>query len=175
MRWLWIDRITDLIAGERASAIKAVSLAEEHLHDHFEGDPSTGRSALPVMPGTLILEGMAQTAGILVGYSSGFREKVVLAKVVRADLSLDALPGHVIRYDVRITQISPQGAATAGDVWLSDAADLNSPPRRLGTIDLIFSHIDQNMAGSEFGDHNFVFGESFWTLLRLSGVQPPSA
>jgi hypothetical protein len=35
---------------------------------------------------------------------------------------------------------------------------------------LIFSHLDRNMAGVEYPEHNFVFGEGFKTLLRTSGV-----
>ncbi|MHC4652492.1 MAG: hotdog family protein, partial [Planctomycetota bacterium] len=62
---MWIDRIVELDPGQRLVAIKNVSLAEEHLHDHF---PAQGdREALPVMPASLMIEGMAQTAGILVG------------------------------------------------------------------------------------------------------------
>jgi hypothetical protein len=34
----------------------------------------------------------------------------------------------------------------------------------------MFSHLDQNMAGESFPEHNFVFGEGFKTLLRTSGI-----
>ena len=57
MRWFWIDRYVEFEAGVHATAIKAVTLAEEHLHDHFPG--------FPVMPNSLILEGLAQTGGLL--------------------------------------------------------------------------------------------------------------
>ena len=57
MRWFWIDRFIEFEAA-RAKAIKNISLGEEHLHDHFPG--------YPVMPNTLIVEGMAQTGGLLV-------------------------------------------------------------------------------------------------------------
>ena len=43
----------------------------------------------------------------------------------------------------------------------------------IGRIDLMFSNIDQNISGLEFPSHNFVFGESFKTLLRMSGIQIP--
>ena len=78
MRWIWIDRVVELVPRERLVAIKNVSLAEDHLHDHFAAEGS--RPAMPVMPASLIIEGMAQTAGILVGHAEGFREKVILAK-----------------------------------------------------------------------------------------------
>ena len=64
MRWFWIDRFTELQSGQYAKSIKNVTLAEEHLHDHFPG--------FPVMPGSLMLEGMAQTGGILLGEKNNF-------------------------------------------------------------------------------------------------------
>ena len=73
MRWIWIDRFLDLQHGKSARAVKLLSLAEDHFTDHFPG--------YPVMPGTLILEGLAQAGGILVGDANDFREKVVLAKI----------------------------------------------------------------------------------------------
>ena len=60
-------------SGKSARAVKNLSLAEDHFADHFPG--------YPVMPAALILEGLAQTGGILVGEANDFREKVVLAKV----------------------------------------------------------------------------------------------
>jgi 3-hydroxyacyl-[acyl-carrier-protein] dehydratase len=163
---MWIDRVVELVPRTRLVAIKGISLAEEHLHDHFakHGD----HAALPIMPACFIIEGMAQSAGILVGHAEGFREKVILAKVSKAELLEDATPGFTLRYTASIQQIDAQGAATLGVVELIDPA--NGSTRQIGTIDLMFSHIDQNMAGTQFPAHNFVFSESFRTLLRTSGV-----
>jgi hypothetical protein len=61
------------------------------------------------------------------------------------------------------------GASTAGTVELIDPA--TGAARQIGTIDLMFSHIDQNMAGTEFPEHNFVFNDLFKTLLDTSGVR----
>src|SRR6185369_4290780 len=97
MRWMWIDRVIELRPREKLVAVKNVSLAEEHLHDHFAADPARSLKAAPVMPASLILEGMAQTAGILVGHAEDFREKVILAKINRAELSRDATPGCTLR------------------------------------------------------------------------------
>ena len=77
MRWIWIDAFVEFESGRRASAIKNITLAEEHLHDHFPG--------YPVMPACLLIEGMAQTAGILVGEARGFAENVILAKIRKAE------------------------------------------------------------------------------------------
>jgi 3-hydroxyacyl-[acyl-carrier-protein] dehydratase len=168
MRWMWIDRIVELVPRQRLVAIKQVSMAEEHLHDHF---PATGqRAAMPVMPASLIIEGMAQSAGILVGHAEGFREKVILAKVGTAEVEREATPGTTLRYTATIQQMDRQGASTAGVVELFDHGAPERGFEKIGRIDLMFSHIDQNLAGLEFPEHNFVFGESFKTLLRTSGV-----
>lgn len=173
MRWMWIDRVIELVPRQKMVAVKNVSLAEEHLHDHFAADTQRGLIALPVMPASLILEGMAQTAGILVGHAEGFREKVILAKISRAELSADATPGTTLRYTAEIERMDAVGASTRGAIDLLDHARPDAGFRPIGTIDLMFSHLDQNMAGAQFPEHNFVFGEGFKTLLRTSGIAVP--
>jgi len=174
MRWMWIDRVVELVPRERLVAIKNVSLAEDHLHDHFAARAGDGaapeRAAMPIMPASLIVEGMAQSAGILVGHAEGFKEKVVLAKVGLAELEREVLPGQTLRYTAVIKQMDRAGASTEGTVEVFDHAAAEKGWEKIGRIDLMFSHIDQNMAGLEFPEENFVFGESFKTLLRMSGV-----
>ncbi len=150
MRWIWFDRFETFVPGERAVAVKNVSLAEDHLHDHFPG--------FPVQPASLMIEGMAQTAGILVGDARGFGEKVILAKIKRATFHCLVRPGDQIRYDARIEQISDSGAMTHGEIRRGDEL--------VGEVDLVFSHIDQNLSGLEFPQENFVFTEDFMALLQ---------
>ena len=47
MRWMWIDRIIELVPRQRLVAIKHISLAEEHLHDHFPSPVSYTHLTLP--------------------------------------------------------------------------------------------------------------------------------
>ena len=150
MRWIWIDKFTEFTSKTSATAIKNVSLAEEHLHDLYP--------AFPVVPHSLIVEGMAQTAGILVGEARQFAEKVILAKVGRATFHLLVRPGDTISFSATIEQMSEQGASTRGTVKIGE--DM------VAEIDLMFSHIDQNLAGLEFPEHNFVFTEQFTELLK---------
>jgi len=89
MRWIWIDKFIEFESGRRAVAVKNLTLAEEHLHDHFPG--------YPVMPASLMIEGMAQTAGILVGEARNFEEKVILAKIRRASFDGVARPGDQLQ------------------------------------------------------------------------------
>ncbi|MBL8887332.1 MAG: hypothetical protein JNK16_11780 [Phycisphaerales bacterium] len=168
MRWMWIDRVVELVPRQKLVAIKHISLAEDHLHDHFPA--ADGREALPVMPASLIVEGCAQTAGILVGHAEEFREKVILAKVGRFELERDAFPGQTLRYTAAIQQMDKVGAATSGTIELLEHGPTGTTVAVVGRIDLMFSHLDNNMSGEKFPEHNFVFGESFKTLLRSSGV-----
>ena len=89
-------------AGKSARAVKNLSLAEDHFADHFPG--------YPVMPASLILEGLAQTGGILVGEANDFREKVVLAKVPRARFHREVLAGEQLIYEVEMLHLRPEGA-----------------------------------------------------------------
>src|SRR5207244_7336492 len=101
MRWLWIDRFVEFESGKSARAVKNLSLAEDYFADHFPG--------YPVMPASLMLEGLAQTGGILVGEANDFREKVVLAKIPRATFHREALAGQTLYYAVELLHLRPEG------------------------------------------------------------------
>src|ERR1700722_15504871 len=106
MRWIWIDKFVEFTPKTSATAIKNVSLAEEHLHDLHP--------AFPIMPHSLIIEGMAQTAGILVGEARNFSEKVILAKIGKATFHRLTRPGDTPVYTARIQQLSEEGASIEG-------------------------------------------------------------
>jgi len=152
MRWIWIDKFVEFTPRTSATAVKNVTLAEEHLHDLYP--------AFPIVPHSLIVEGMAQTAGILVGEARNFAEKVILAKIGRATFHRLVRPGDTITYNARIDQLSEQGASITGTVTVGPSKDL------VAEIELMFSHIDQNLAGLRFPEHNFVFTEQFTELLK---------
>jgi 3-hydroxyacyl-[acyl-carrier-protein] dehydratase len=150
MRWIWIDKFVEFHSGQRAVAVKNVTLAEEHLHDHFPG--------FPVMPETLCIEAMAQTAGILVGEAKNFEEKVVLAKIKKAVFFDYVKPGDTIKLEAQIESIADEAASTTGKISRND--------KLIAEIDLMFSHIDKNLAGKEFPQENFVFTDTFKSLVR---------
>ncbi len=101
MRWFWIDRFVAFECGRRAEAIKAVSLAEEHIDEYFPG--------YPVMTPSLILEGFAQAGGLLIGQTFDFRANIVLAKVARSRIRCYARPGDVLRYAVELESLQEDG------------------------------------------------------------------
>lgn len=167
MRWMWIDQIVEHEPGVRMVAVKNVSLAEEHLHDHFPADEHG--EALPLMPASLMIEGMAQTAGIMVGAVNHFREKVILAKIQRASFEADVLPGQTLRYEAMMERIDTNGASTTGTIFRLDHAANDGQWQPIGQVDLMFSHIDRNMAGVSFPKENFVFSENFKPLMKQVG------
>jgi len=154
MRWIWIDKFIEFTPRVSATAVKNVTLAEEHLHDLYPD--------FPVVPHSLIVEGMAQTAGILVGQARDFAEKVILAKIGRASFTRLVRPGETMVFSAEIQQLNEQGASVHGSVRAG--VEKNAEP--VAEIDLMFSHIDKNMAGVNFPEHNFVFTEQFTDLLK---------
>jgi 3-hydroxyacyl-[acyl-carrier-protein] dehydratase len=149
MRWIWIDKFLEFNSGKNAVALKNVSLAEEHVHDNVPG--------FPMMPECLMIEAMAQTAGILCGEARNFEEKVVLAKIRKAVFFHYVRPGDTITIHAEMESIAPEAASTAGKIMRGDTL--------IAEISLMFSHIDNNMAGLEFPEENFVFTDMFNSLL----------
>jgi 3-hydroxyacyl-[acyl-carrier-protein] dehydratase len=146
MRWLWIDRFLEFECGKRAVAIKNVSLVEEELDGYFSG--------FPFLPSSLIIEGMAQTGGLLVGEVSDFRERVVLAKVSKAIFHQSALPGDQLMYTAEIADINAQGAIVRGTSHIGEQLQAE--------IELVFAQLD-----SRFGSEILFEPEEFRNTLRL--------
>jgi 3-hydroxyacyl-[acyl-carrier-protein] dehydratase len=155
MRWIWIDAFTEFVSGQRARAIKNVTLAEDHLHDHFPG--------YPVLPPSLMIEGMAQTAGILVGEARGFQEKVILAKVRNARFDDYCVPGDQVAYEAVIESLDEAAASTIGTVFRNG--------HEIGSISLMFSHVDRASTDLGLPEHNFVFNEQFLSLLETYRIR----
>src|SRR5690606_27710021 len=130
MRWIWIDRGLELRPRERLVAIKNITAGEDWGFNHF---PAKGprSDARPVARGRYVAVGRAQTAGVLAGEASGYRETGVLAKIGRAELPREARPGCTLRYTATAERIDPAGASTRGTVELSD------PQRNGGAFEVI--------------------------------------
>lgn len=152
MRWLMVDRFTELIRGKHARAVRSVTLGEEHIHDHFPGYPTWPRS--------LIIEGLAQTGGVLVGLSTGFKEMVVLAKVERVTFYDLVLPGERMTFDVDLEEIREEGARIRGEVTVDG--------RKIAEGSIMFAHVARATASIASGE-NVVFSKAFLTTL---GVDP---
>ncbi len=68
--FLLVDRITDLIPGEKAAGYKNVSANEPFFQGHFPGEP--------IMPGVLIVEALAQVGGVALLSQEQYRNKLAL-------------------------------------------------------------------------------------------------
>jgi len=155
MRWIWIDKFLEFRSGQFARAIKNLTLAEEHLHDHFPG--------FPVMPASLIIEGLAQTGGILVGEAGGFAEKVILAKIPRAEFFGVACAGDQLIYEVTLTDLRSEGAVVDAKAFLNGEL--------LADAEIVFAHLDNSRANQIFGPKNFVFTQQLLGVLDLAKAQ----
>src|SRR5262245_57218759 len=151
MRWLWIDRFVDFRSGVSARAVKNLSLAEDYFAEHFPG--------YPVMPAALILEGLAQTGGVLVGQARDFREKVILAKIPQAQFHREVLAGEQLTYETEILVLRDEGASVSGRVFVGEEL--------VAQAEIFFAHLDQSRSQQLFGDHNFVFTGELKKLLGL--------
>jgi 3-hydroxyacyl-[acyl-carrier-protein] dehydratase len=103
--FLMIDRLVDVVANERATGIKNVSINEPHFQGHF---PSR-----PVMPGVLIIEAMAQTAAVLVVHTLGPEAEGKLVYFMSVDYARfrrPVVPGDCLH--VRVTKQRHRG-----NVW----------------------------------------------------------
>ena len=127
MRWFWIDRYTEFVSGSHATAVKNVSLAEDYLHDHFP--------TAPIMPNSLILEGLAQTGGLLVGEHNAFLKRVVLAKVSKIKYHFAARPGDTLVYRTTIRNMDDQGAMIEATSHVGDRLQAEG--------EIVFAHLDE--------------------------------
>jgi 3-hydroxymyristoyl/3-hydroxydecanoyl-(acyl carrier protein) dehydratase len=119
MRHYHLDRITSLESGVRATGVRSVSLSDDVFTEHFPGNP--------VLPGVHLLEGMAQTAGVLLWESSRHARIAVMVSVDRARFPAFARPGDSVRFDVEVEALEEQVArvravAAVGDRQVAAAA-----------------------------------------------------
>ncbi|GAB4138769.1 3-hydroxyacyl-ACP dehydratase FabZ family protein [Thermopirellula anaerolimosa] len=123
MRFSLIDRILELEPGRRIRAVKALSLAEEYLSDHFP--------KFPVLPGVLMLEALTESAAWLIRASEDFAHSIVVlreAKRIRYGQFVEPgqllyLTAEIVSQDERITECKAEGRledrlAVSGKIYL---------------------------------------------------------
>lgn len=99
MKFCLVDRITELEVGKRIEAVKAVSLAEEYLADHF---PS-----FPVLPGVFMLESLTEAAAWLVRASEDFAHSMILlAEAKNVTYKSFLKPGHILKTQVTCRRLA---------------------------------------------------------------------
>ena len=100
MKFHLVDRIESVEPSQRIVTVKALSLAEEYLADHFP--------AYPVLPGVLMIEAMVQSAAWLVHATNDFSHSLVLlAEAKNVTYRSFVAPGDVLEIEVTARQIGP--------------------------------------------------------------------
>ena len=115
MRFLMIDKIIEWQIGGSAKAIKNISLSEDFFDDHFP--------RMPIMPGVLILEGMAQLGGIFleetVKKKMGIEKKAIMTIIDKTKFRDISKPGDTLIYTAVVMSFND----TAGKVQLDAHRD----------------------------------------------------
>ncbi len=135
MRWFWIDRFEKFESGQQAVTIKNVTLGEEPLDDYLPG--------IPHYPHSLMIEGMAQTGGLLISQMQDFNSRVVLAKVSHAKFFDIAGPGTQLRLTATIVSMKDDGAIVDGSIETGD----HQP---IAKMELTFAKLDESFGEASF-------------------------
>ena len=107
MKFHLVDRIESIEPGKRIVTIKALSLAEEYLADHFP--------AFPVLPGVLMIEAMVQSAAWLVRLAQDFAQSVVVLRSARnIRYASFVQPGGILRCELTAMEIGESHAKFKG-------------------------------------------------------------
>jgi 3-hydroxyacyl-[acyl-carrier-protein] dehydratase len=110
MRYVLLDRITEIVPGAVARGIKCVSLSDDIFVDHFPGHP--------IMPGALIVEAMAQLGRVLVEASMRDRGRhdlhALLVGIEKAKFRHVVRPGDRIELEASALSVSEDGGQVRG-------------------------------------------------------------
>jgi 3-hydroxyacyl-[acyl-carrier-protein] dehydratase len=110
--FLMIDKVVDLKEGISAVGIKNVSINEPFFHGHFPDNP--------IMPGVLIIEGMAQTAGVLAFKSGAEGKAVYFMSIEKVKFRKPVIPGDQLRLFVKALHKRNNVWKMAGTAYVDD-------------------------------------------------------
>jgi 3-hydroxyacyl-[acyl-carrier-protein] dehydratase len=124
MRYVFIDRISSLTPGESLRAVKNVTATDDLVTRYAPG--------VRVFPASMVLEAMAQAAGLLAVATIAGRALPVLAKVRPFTSYRDAVPGDQLSLDARLEDVRVDGCRASVN------ASIESEPVGAATIYLAF-------------------------------------
>lgn len=106
--FLLVDRVVEIKPGKRIVALKNFTINEEFFVGHFPGHP--------VVPGVLLIEGMAQAGGLLALYDREDRDSKLLlfAGVDRARFRRPVVPGDQVLFDVELLRLRSNACRLSG-------------------------------------------------------------
>ena len=113
MRFILLDRVIDLEVGKKISAVKALSLAEEYLADHFP--------TFPVLPGVMMVEALVQSAAMLVRVTNDFQQSmIVLSEARNIKYRSFVKPGSVLRMELEAGSITEESSLFRGVAYVDE-------------------------------------------------------
>ena len=136
MRFILVDRIVELVPGERIVAEKDVKPEEDYFRDHFPG--------FPVVPGVLLTEMMAQAAGKCLDAEKLPRGKAMLARIRSASFRQWVCPGSLVEIHAIVGANQAKMATAACHVEVSG--------KKVAEADLLFSFLPMGNLQTEYRD-----------------------
>ncbi len=102
--FLMVDRVIELVPEKRITAVKNVTINEEYFQGHYPGQP--------IMPGVMVIEAMAQAAGLLIGQRLEMTGKVaVLLSVDNAKFRRAVMPGDQLVLEAESIRVKARTAS----------------------------------------------------------------
>lgn len=151
MRFLLVDRILELDPLKSIIAEKWIDPGEDYFQDHFPG--------YPIVPGVLMVEMMAQTAGKCLMAGIDKAQWPVLIRIVRASFRKIVQPNATLRLHASITASNRATATAEGFITHDD--------QRVAEATLLFGYVDKGLLTENFED------EVLRSYLRERGAQSP--
>ncbi|HEY4245789.1 MAG TPA: 3-hydroxyacyl-ACP dehydratase FabZ family protein [Lacunisphaera sp.] len=156
MRFILVDEILEMRPGQDVRASKFISPEEDYFRDHFPG--------FPVVPGVLLTEMMAQTAGKCLDAENPARGKSMLARINTANFRDWVRPGQTAIIHGKVKTSRPQFATVDCHIEVND--------RMVCSADLFFSFVIMEKFSPGYRDEvleRYLAGQKF-PLTKTGGL-----
>jgi len=113
--FLLVDRILDLVPGERITGLKNVTINEPFFQGHFP--------EMPIMPGVLIVEAMAQVGGVLIAETVDLKALgglIYFMSIDKVRFRKPVQPGDQLIFDLEVLKIRSTAVKMAGRATVDD-------------------------------------------------------
>ena len=162
MRWYLIDKVSEVVPGERVRGQKCVTLSDDVFADHFPDHP--------IFPGVLVIEAMAQLAGFLlevtVNTADSPTRRAVLAQIEHAKFHAPAVPGDRLEIEVQLDSLLAGAGRVRAEVHV-DSGTAEVGRRRIARAELTFVFVENA------SDRLHEARKNLYRLWTASLVNPP--
>ncbi len=152
MKFCLIDKIVELQSGKRIVAVKAVTLAEEYLQDHFP--------RFPILPGVFMLQALIEAGTWLAHEAQDFNPSVILLREAKnVTYKSFVKPGNLLQLEVDCLELTSEGSRFSGVGYCNDVEVVKA------RFSLVHSKIDDKKGpgnSKQFAE----YAKKQWCLLR---------